>query len=259
MFSTIFTKIIDDIGLITLNSPETLNAMDMTMRNEIRIALEGYAAEDQIRVVVITGSGKAFCAGGNVKDQAGGFDAMAGRERVLAINRLLMTMVMLEKPIICSVNGIAVGAGFSLALAGDLIIASENAKFSQAYCRIGLVPDFGGMYFLPRILGLQRAKEMIFTGETIGANEAKEIGLINRVVPREDLESATFELARRIAQGSQTATRLAKSILNRSLDCDLPTILELEANAQGICFQSSEHRELLDKFLSRSEGPSPIK
>jgi 2-(1,2-epoxy-1,2-dihydrophenyl)acetyl-CoA isomerase len=258
MFSTILTTSTDDIGLITLNRPEALNAMDMTMRNEIRLALENYAVEDQIRVVVITGSGRAFCAGGDVKDQAVGFDAMEGRERVLAINRLLMTMVRLEKPIICSVNGIAFGAGFNLALSGDLIIASENAKFSQAYCRIGLVPDFGGMYILPRLLGLQKAKEMIFTGDTIGANEAKEIGLISRVVPREDLESATFELARRIAQGSLTATRLAKSILNRSLDCDLPTILEMEADAQAICLQSSEHRQLLAKFLSRSESSSLI-
>jgi 2-(1,2-epoxy-1,2-dihydrophenyl)acetyl-CoA isomerase len=114
------------------------------------------------------------------------------------------------------------------------------------------------MYILPRLIGLHKAKEMIFTGATIRANEAKEIGLVNRVVPRENLESATFELARRIAQGSQTATRLAKSILNRSLDCDLPTILELEAYAQAICLQSSEHRQLLAKFLSRSEGSSPI-
>ncbi|NPV26058.1 MAG: enoyl-CoA hydratase/isomerase family protein [Firmicutes bacterium] len=251
MYSTILVKRTEGIGLLTLNRPDALNALNLLMREEIRLALEELGKDDEVRVVVITGAGRAFCAGGDVKEQTGGFDASSGRERIRNLDRLLMTMVNLEKPIICAVNGVATGAGCNLVLAADLIVAAEEARFSEIFIQIGLIPDFGGMYFLPRLVGLPRAKEMVFTGQMLTAREAKEMGLINRVVPRAELEPVVFELARDIARKSPTAIRLAKSILNRSLSCDLPTLLELEAFAQGICFQSEEHRELLREFLAK--------
>lgn len=243
-----------NIGWLTMNRPDALNALSLTMRDEIRQALEELGADQDIRVVVITGAGRAFCAGGDVKEQNKGYDASSGRQRIRNLDRLLLTMVNLDKPIICAVNGTAVGAGCNLALAGDIIIAAEEAKFSEIFVNIGLIPDFGGMYFLPRLAGLPKAKEIVFTGRMVGAAEALEIGLINRVVPRTELETAVMKLAQEIAGKSPTAISLAKSVLNRSFDCDLPALLELEAFAQGVCFQSEEHRRLLREFLAQRSG-----
>lgn len=253
MYSTILCEKSEGVGIITLNRPDTLNALNLLMREEIRLALEDFDKDEAVRVVVITGAGRAFCSGGDVKEQGTGFDAISGRARIRNLHRSLMLMVNMEKPIIVAVNGIAAGAGFNLALAGDMIIAAEDARFSQVFINIGFVPDYGGMYFLPRLIGLARAKDLVFTGRMVDAKEAKEIGLVSRVVPKDRLMTDVMEAARTMAQRSPKALAFDKSILNRSLDSDLGTILEMEAFAQGICFQSDEHKQALQKLLDKNK------
>lgn len=253
MYSTILTSKSEGVGVMTLNRPDALNSMNLLMREEMFLALEAMGKDDEIKVIVITGAGRAFSAGGDVKEQGAGFDAISGRDRIRNLHRTLMVMVNIEKPIIAAVNGLAVGAGFNLALACDMIIAADDAKFSQVFINIGFIPDFGGAYFLPRLVGLARAKELVFTGRTIKAQEAKEIGLVTQVVPKEQLESVVMELAGTMAQRSAKALAFDKSMLNRSLDSDLPTMLEFEAFAQGICFQSEEHKEALRKLLDKKK------
>ncbi|MGI6413171.1 MAG: enoyl-CoA hydratase/isomerase family protein [Syntrophomonadaceae bacterium] len=254
MFTAITVNEKEGIGYLTMNRPEKLNALNMVMREEMIQALEGFARNDDIRVIVITGAGRAFSAGGDIQSFVENeIDVISGRKRIQSLSRLLTTIVNLEKPVICAVNGIAVGAGCNLALCGDIIIAAEEAQFAEIFIKIGLIPDCGGMYFLPRLVGLPKAKELIFTGEMFTAQQAKDLGMINYVVPRNELETVVYEQAKKIAAGSPIALGLAKSILNRSLSCDLPTLLELEAFAQGACFQSEEHRQLVQDFVSRSK------
>lgn len=253
MYTTILTRKSDGVGVITLNRPDALNALNLLMREEIRQALEDMSKDQEIKVIMMTGAGRAFCAGGDIKEQGQGFDAISGRERIRNLHRTLNVMMNMEKPIIVAVNGSAVGAGFNLALAGDIIIASEDAQFSQVFINIGFIPDFGGMYFLPRLIGLARAKELVLTGRMLGAKEALEMGLVSRVVSNDQLESAAMETAVTMAKRSAKALAFDKSLLNRSLNTDLPTMLELEAFAQGICFQSDEHKEALRKLLEKKK------
>lgn len=253
MYETILVSKADGVGTIKLNRPEAFNALSLKMREELAVAFEDFGSDDDVKVILLTGAGKAFCAGGDVKEQGAGFDAISGRDRVRRLHRTLLLMVNSAKPIISAVNGIAVGAGFSLALAGDIIIAAEEAKFSQIFINIGFVPDFGSAYLLPRIIGMARAKDLVLTGRMVGAQEAKEIGLVSQVVPLAELESTAMNLAKTMAGRSGKALAFDKMMLNRSLDSDLGTMLEIEAFAQGICFQSDEHKQALQALLNKKK------
>lgn len=254
MYESIRIEKEGSVHTIVLNRPEAMNALNDAMRKEIRLALEDMNRDEEVRVVIITGQGdKAFCAGGDVHGQAKGFDAISGRARLRDLHRLLVVMTEMEKPIIAAVNGVAVGAGCNLALACDLIIAADQARFSEIFINLGFVSDFGGMYFLPKLVGLPQAKEMIFTGRMVDAQEAKEMGLINRIVTQAELSSVVMDLAQGIAKRSPLAIGLGKTILNRSMSSDLTTILDMEAYAQGICFQSDEHKRLLHDFINRKK------
>ena len=253
MYETILVNKSEGVAVITLNRPDVFNALNLLMREELRLAFEDASQDDAVKVVVLTGAGKAFCAGGDVNEQGEGFDAISGRQRVRNLHKTLMAMVNMEKPIITSVNGIAVGAGFGMALAGDMIIAAENARFSQIFINIGFVPDNGSAYFLPRLIGLNRAKDLILTGRMISAQEAKEMGIVSQVVPLEELENTVMSVAKTMAKRSAKALAFDKSMLNRSLDSDFSTMLELEAFAQGICFQSEEHKQALKELLNRKK------
>ncbi len=255
MYTAILTEKKEGVGIITFNRPEAYNAYSLEMRTEFAQALEEMERDEEIKVIIVTGAGdKAFCAGGDVKQQATGFDVYSGRERVKNGNRTLLKMIKMDKPIICAVNGLAIGVGANLALAADIAIAVEGAKFSEIYINIGLIPDFGGAHFLPRAIGLARAKELVLTGRMVEAQEAKEIGLISRVVPREELMPAAFEMARSMAKRSAKALALDKDLLNRSLDLDLATNLELEEFGMGLCFQSDEHRQAVKDFMARKKN-----
>lgn len=250
-FSEITYNCKNGIATITLNRPESLNALSLSMALEITRALEQARADDDCKVVVITGAGRAFCAGGDIKAMQKGMTTVEGRNYVMEAGRVILAMRDLEKPIIAAVNGYAMGAGFNLALAADLIIAVKEAKFGQVFVQVGLAIDAGGSYFLPRAVGLARAKELVFTGRIIDAGEALNMGLINKVIEKENLEEEVFDLATRLAQGPTQALGLAKMLINNGLKADLETALTNEAFVQSICMQTADHREGLAAFLEK--------
>lgn len=249
-FETIQLDNQDGIALITLNRPEVLNALNDQMEEDLTRAFRIVQEDSKIRALVMTGAGRGFCAGGDIKEM-GKYTALEVKEKLQKIHRFLSTLLNLERPVIVGVNGVAAGAGFSLALCGDLLIVSEGAKFTAAFVKVGLVPDYGGLYLLPRLVGLIRAKEIFFTGRMISAMEAKEMGFVNHVVPPEDVLRTAMEKARELAQGPSVAIGMMKRILNRSLDWDFPTVCDQEALAQSICCQTDDHREGIAAFLEK--------
>ncbi|HSE95862.1 MAG TPA: enoyl-CoA hydratase [Methylomirabilota bacterium] len=237
---------------VILNRPQARNALDLTMRQALDDALAQLADDPAVRVLVLRGAGEHFCAGGDVKlMQAARMSAAEGQARVAALNRAVRRLVRFRAPTIAMVDGFAVGAGSNLAIACDLVIASTRARFGEVFARLGLIPDGGGVYLLPRRIGLARAKELAFTAEVLDAEAAARIGLVNRVVTPETLEAETRVLARQIAEGPPRALSLAKALLDRSLELDLDTALEWEALAQGLLIDSADHREGLAAFFER--------
>jgi 2-(1,2-epoxy-1,2-dihydrophenyl)acetyl-CoA isomerase len=245
----------DGVATLTLNRPERMNALGDTLREDFLDALTRAAADPDVRVMIVTGSGKAFCAGGDVKAMNEAKEA--GRERPLiekiapSRDRALLAMREAPQPIIAAVNGAAAGAGMNLALACDLRLASTAAKFSQAFVRRGLHPDWGGTYFLPRTVGTARAAELIFTGEVIDAAEALRIGIVSRVVSPEALMPVALDLARKIAEGPPIAIRLAKRAIYRNAESDLRSALEFETFAQNACFETEDAREGIRAFVDK--------
>ena len=239
------------IGTLTLNRPEARNALDLVMRRELLAALEEIENDPSVRVVVLTGAGGHFSAGGDVKTMKPGSGAAEGRARVAALNRLIVRLVEFPRPVIAMVDGFAVGAGCNLALCCDLIVASDRARFGEVFAKIGLVPDGGGSWLLPRLVGMARAKELIFTADIIDAAEAARIGLVNRVVPAAELTAATRALAERIAQGPPKTLAMAKHMVNRAATSNLADALDVEAYSQAIAISGDEHREGLAAFFEK--------
>jgi len=242
----------DGIATLTLNRPDRLNALGGTLRDDLFDAVTRSAADPEVRVVVVTGAGKGFCSGGDVKAMG---EAKAGqRERPLiekiapSRDRTLLAMREAPQPIIAAVNGAAAGAGMNLALGCDIRIASTAAKFTQAFVKRGLHPDWGGTYFLPRLVGTAKACEMIFTGDVIDAAEALRLGIVSRVVAPEELMPTAYELARRIAAGPPVAIRLAKRSIYANEDLDLRAALQNETMAQNICFETEDATEGIRAF-----------
>lgn len=252
---TILTACADGVATLTLNRPEARNALDMTMRQDLEAALTRLDADPGVRVLVVRGAGEHFSAGGDVKLMRDNpMTAAEGQSRVEAINRAIVALARFRTPTIAMVDGAAAGAGCNIALACDLVVASERARFGEVFARIGLIPDAGGTYFLPRRVGLARAKELVFTADIIDAREAERIGLINRVVPSESLETETFRLARRIADGPPRVLAAAKTLLDRSLTLDLESALHWEALTQGEMIASPDHREGIRAFFEKRPG-----
>lgn len=253
----------DHIAHITLNRPEARNAYSDLMVEEIVTALNQAEADPSVRVVVITGSGTAFCSGGDLKamrDESGMFagDPVDLRERYLkGIQSIPRRFHSFEKPTIAAINGPAIGAGLGLALACDLRISSDGAKFGSTFARVGLIPGDGGAYLLPRVVGFARAVELILTARVIDAAEALEIDLVHRVVPHEMLATAVEETARHMASLPPKAMRMAKAALYRSVDRDLETALQLTAALQGLVQSTDEHDKavltLLESLHSRTK------
>jgi 2-(1,2-epoxy-1,2-dihydrophenyl)acetyl-CoA isomerase len=248
-YETIIVENQDAVARITMNIPDRLNPLDLVMREELKDALAAAGRDAATKVVIITGAGRAFCAGGDITTMAG-LKAPAGRDRLKKLQELTRLMVSLEKPIIAAVNGYATGAGLHIALASDMIIASQKAKFCESFALIGLIPDMGGLYFLPLRVGLPRAKELMMTGRLFDAREAAEMGLVNKVVPPEDLEREVAELAGRLAAGPSRVLAMIKSALNL-WPASLPTLLEVEANLQAIAFETQDFDEGRRSFLEK--------
>lgn len=237
------------IAKISLNIPETKNALNLKVREDLLEILTTLRDDDSVHVVILTGTGTAFCAGGDLRTMED-VTPVAGRIRLKKGQRLIKSMVELEKPIIAAINGTAAGAGVSLALASDILLASEKAKFFISFTRVGLIPDWGQYYFLPLRVGLTKAKELMFTGDPVDAKEAERIGLINRAVPHERLEEEAYSLAERLASGPTQAYAMIKAALNR-WPANLETFLEMESVMQAVAFDSQDFEEGRRAFLEK--------
>lgn len=246
----------DRVATLTLNRPEKLNAFGGRMRQELLEAVEEACEDPDVRVLVLTGAGKAFCAGGDVDEFVAGtsqaLSPAATAERP-AMSKIVLALNTVGKPVLAAVNGVAAGGGCNLALSCDLRIASDRARFGQVFVRRGAHPDWGGIYFLPRLVGYAKAAELIFSGEVIGAQEALAIGLVNRVVRHEELSAATRELAERMARNAPLAISLAKRGLQNFYKMDLAQALDYEHFALGLTAGSEDFREGFQAFLEKRE------
>jgi 2-(1,2-epoxy-1,2-dihydrophenyl)acetyl-CoA isomerase len=254
MYQSIIFTTEGPIATIKLNRPEKLNAFGGPMREEILDALSIIAADDRVRVVVVTGEGRGFSAGGDIahlkflrdnKDEQG-FRAVLAKGQ-----KITRTMRALSKPIIAAINGPCAGAGFSFALACDIRIASDAATFGASFALVGLHPDWGGSWFLPRLIGGAKACELVFTGTMISAQEAEKIGLVNRVVPHDQLLETVMELAGKMSANPPGVLRQAKESIYRSLTSDLETAFARESEVQTECFYSEDFLEGVTAFLEK--------
>ncbi|MGH9041631.1 MAG: enoyl-CoA hydratase/isomerase family protein [Acidimicrobiia bacterium] len=245
---------------VTLNRPEKKNAITMAMADAL-IALVGEVAERvEDRVLVITGAGGAFSSGADLTDP----DTVAGLsggpavslERMRRIHALPLAIHRLPKPVLAVVPGVAAGAGCNLALACDLVVAGSEARFSEIFVRRGLTLDFGGSWFLPRLVGLQRAKELAFLGDMVDATRAEEIGLVNRVVPAADLDEEARQLAARLSAGPPVALAAMKQAMHQGLSLSLAESLELESLGQTLCLSTADVAEAMRAFIERRESRS---
>ena len=241
-----------NVGIIAMNRPEALNALSQAVFADLDAALDQVQQDDDIYVVVITGNGRAFVAGADIGEMANMIVA-EGRAFGDLGNRLFMRIDMMEKPTIAAVNGFALGGGCELAMACDIRIASEKAKFAQPEVGLGIIPGFGGTQRMARIVGTGHAMELIYTADTINAQKALEIGLVNRVVAPEELMDAALELANKIASKAQVAIRTAKRAIRRGLACDIDTAVTYEALAFGTCFGTEDQKDAMKAFVEKKK------
>ncbi|MEU9390559.1 enoyl-CoA hydratase [Streptomyces sp. NPDC048324] len=242
------------VAHLTLNRPEALNALTPDQRDLLVELLAGASADPDVRAVVLTGTGRGFCAGADLRGGAAGGERVAGdvaRMIRTGAQRLIAAVLDCEKPVIAAVNGTAAGLGAHLALACDLVLAAESAKFIEVFVRRGLVPDGGGAYLLPRLVGPQRAKELMFFGDALSAADAERVGLVNRVVPDAELDKTAREWAARLAAGPTRALALTKQLVNASLDGDRAAAFAAEAAAQEINMTTADAQEGVRSFVER--------
>lgn len=246
----------DTVLKVELNRPERLNALTPTMLEAIGRELFNASQDDSVRAVLITGRGRAFCSGADLFGAGGRDDAatpVGMRLSVQLYASMIRSIVELEKPVIAAVNGDAAGAGCNLALACDIIVASQEARFMEIFVRRGLVVDAGGTFFLPRIVGLIRAKEIMFTGRPVGAEEALELGMVTEVVSHGEVMEKAMEWAKKLASGPTRSLGMIKRLINSSFENDLTTALELEASYQGIAVSTADVAEGVTAFLQKRE------
>ena len=247
-------KKIDGVGKITLNRPEKFNSFVREMALKLQETLDSCKKDDEIRSVMITASGKAFCAGQDLKEATD----PNGRNISTIIqehyNPIILKIRNLNKPVIAAVNGVAAGAGASLALCCDIIVASENASFIQAFSKIGLVPDSGSTYFLPRIVGIQRAAAVMMTAEPISAHEAEKMGMIYKAYPQDVFEKESWHLVSKLAKMPTKALALTKELLNSSIENSLNEQLNLEDKYQSIAAKTEDFNEGVKAFLEKRKA-----
>ncbi|PKQ27979.1 MAG: hypothetical protein CVT63_05130 [Candidatus Anoxymicrobium japonicum] len=243
-----------NVSILTLNRPEKKNALSFSLVQAIGDTIEKLRFDDETRAIVITGAGEGFCTGADLTGGGGREDVFTPpgmRITCFAYSKMVSAMWLLEKPIIGAINGTAAGAGCNLAFACDLLVASEQAKFIQVFVRRGLVADTGGTYFLPRIVGLAKAKELMFFGEEVTPEMALGLGLVNRVVSHERLMEDAMEIACRLAAGPTRAIGMMKSMLNKSFESDLMSALDREGSLQGIAVGTEDAVEGVTSFMQK--------
>ena len=248
----------DSVAIVTLNRPEVRNAVNDALRAEFIALLERIAADETVRAVVLTGAGKSFCSGGDISGMKERLKAPAGEvafngwRRQGHTHKSIGLLHGMPKVVIAAVNGAAAGLGCDMALACDFIVASDSAAFTMSFVNRGLVSDGGGMYFLPRRVGLARAKELIFSGRVIDAKEALSIGLADRIAPADRLVESAATWARELTRGSAASIAFSKSILDRTFESAEEQILALSREAQAVCYTTSEHRDAVTAFLNKT-------
>jgi 2-(1,2-epoxy-1,2-dihydrophenyl)acetyl-CoA isomerase len=242
----------DGVATLLLNRPDKLNALSEEMYHGIADHCAALDADDEVRAIILTGAGRAFCAGGDVGSM-GGYDVVTGRKRSQKHRRTVVNLYNVEKPVIAAVRGPAAGIGFSLALASDLIVASESAYFLAAFKNVGIPPDGGAVFFLTQYLGIARAKEIAYTARRIPAQEAKEMGLVTKVVPDDRLEQEALALARDLASSATYALRLAKRMFQSMYVPTLEMLLEMENLAVCGARLTQDHNEGVEAFKARRQ------
>lgn len=258
-YSTILYDLTDGVATLTFNRPEVRNAFNDVMAEEVQAALKSVERDEQVRCLVVTGAGQGFCAGQDlaaIRDRGG---EVSFREHLLkTYNPIVTKLRSIEKPIVAAINGAAAGAGWGIALACDIRYAADTAKFRLAFSGIGLAPDSGTSFFLPRLIGLGRALALAYTNEVLDANGALALGLVNKVFTLEQLMPATLELARKLAQAPTRGLGLTKRAMNYALNASLDQALDYEAHLQEIAGRTSDHHEgvraFLEKRLPKFEG-----
>ena len=250
-YETIILERKGGIATLTLNRPEKLNALNTKMGEELESAVDEIVKDREVRTLIITGAGRGFCSGADVGDMAQAPSPVEIRYLTQTAHKIILALTDLEKPVIAKVNGVAVGFGCSLALSADMIIASEKARFGVIFSRIGLIPDGGSLFHLPRLVGPAKAKELIFTAKMFDAKEAERIGLINNAVPADELDDEVNKLAEQLAKGPTVAYGIAKKIINNGLSMDLNSVLECEAFGQTIAGTTEDAREGVMAFLEK--------
>lgn len=246
-------EVIDSVGIVTMDRPEKLNALTVAMREALGTAFETAARDPGVRAVLLQASGKAFCASGDVS-KMGNFTASSGRELLKLAHRMVRNLANIEKPVVAATRGAVAGIGWSMALACDAVIASDTARFTQVFRHVGLVPDGGAIYFLTQHLGLLRAKELVYSGRRIDAQEALSLGLVNRVVADGELDQVALDYARELAKGPTFALGVAKKIFKMMYQPDLETLLDAEAWAQGLALMTEDHKEGVQAFFDKRKA-----
>ena len=248
----------DKIAIVTLNRPEVRNAINDAMRSELVAVLERVAADQSVRALVLTGAGKGFCSGGDIAGMKERLTAPSGQvgfngwRRQGQVHKSVGLLHGMPKPVIAAVNGTAAGLGCDMALACDFILASEQAAFTMSFVKRGLVSDGGGMYFLPRRVGLPRAKDLIFTGRVVEAKEALAIGLADRVTAPDRLIADAIAWAHELTQGSSVSIAFSKAILDRTFESTEEQVFALGREAQAVCYTTDEHRDAVTAFLNKA-------
>jgi len=251
-YKNIILEKADGIATITLNRPDKMNALNQDMADELLSAINDVSDDGGVKVVILTGAGRAFCAGGDVDSPMFSVtNAGEAKEMVEQFGSVTLALSNLTKPAIAAINGIAAGGSCGYALACDMIIAAENAKFIMPYVNVAVHPDCGCSYFLPRAVGVAKACELIFTAGLIDAKEAERIGLVNKVVPADQLGTVTRGLASKIAQGPPIALSLAKASIHQGMSMDLASVLEMEARAGAITLLSEDCKEGSKAFMEK--------
>ncbi|WP_248633300.1 enoyl-CoA hydratase/isomerase family protein [Cereibacter changlensis] len=256
----ILVSLTNGVATITLNRPELRNALNDEMRAELIAAFDWADASREVRAVILTGAGKGFCSGGDIGGMRARLDAPAGEvafngwKRQKQTHRGVGVIRNLSKPVIAAVNGAAFGLGLDMALACDFIIVADGAKLSMSFIKRGLVSDGGGMYFLPRRVGLSKAKELILTGRVVEPEEALSIGMVDRIATPETLLAEAQAWAEELSQGSPAAVALTKAILDQTFESTADEIFTLGREAQAICYTSAEHRASVEAFLNKTKA-----
>lgn len=252
-FPNLHYEVAEGISLITMNRPQAMNALNSALLADFTAVLDEIERDAEVRIVIITGAGKAFIAGADIAEMRG-YSTLEGREFCLLGQRLIRRLEELEKPVIAAVNGFALGGGCELAMACDLRISSEKARFGQPEVNLGIIPGYGGTQRLARLIGKGRAKYYIYTGELISATEAYELGLVEKVVPAEKLMDTAYQIARAITCKAPVAVKMAKRAIDKGLDMDLGSGIAYEAEAYTTTFSSEDRVEGMSAFLEKREA-----